>query len=123
MEKFDLYQFLLESNPTRVYYDFGGCRDCWHNSGSIYFQQANGGFYDRFSLNDNEKIANYLSHVVRVEKSFDGEYYPIWTREDGVIEDFTRFVKVRGKYYSIKQLESIFERIETLKTNVNTINL
>lgn len=122
MDNFDLYEFLLESNPTRVYYKHGGFKECWHNNCSIYFQRE--GTYNRFELDEDERIAKYLNDfVVRIEKKMDDEYFPIWTREDGIIEDYSHFVKVRGKYYSIKQLESIFEEIETIKKNVNSIHI
>ena len=124
MDNFDLYEFLLESNPTRVYYKHGGFKECWHNNCSIYFQREGGGTYNRFELDEDERIAKYLDDfVVRIEKKMDDEYFPIWTREDGIIEDYSHFVKVRGKYYSIKQLESIFEEIETIKKNVNSIHI
>ena len=124
MDNFDLYEFLLESNPTRVYYKHGGFKQCWHNNCSIYFQSEGGGTYNRFELDEDERIAKYLDDfVVRIEKKMDDEYFPIWTREDGIIEDYSHFVKVRGKYYSIKQLESIFEEIETIKKNVNSIHI
>lgn len=122
MDNFDLYEFLLESNPTRVYYKHGGFKECWHNNCSIYFQRE--GTYNRFELDEDERIAKYLNDfVVRIEKKMDDEYFPIWTREDGIIEDYSHFVKVRGKYYSIKQLESIFEEIEAIKKNVNSIHI
>ena len=122
MDNFDLYEFLLESNPTRVYYKHGGFKECWHNNCSIYFQRE--GTYNRFELDEDERIAKYLDDfVVRIEKKMDDEYFPIWTREDGIIEDYSHFAKVRGKYYSIKQLESIFEEIETIKKNVNSIHI
>lgn len=122
MDNFDLYEFLLESNPTRVYYKHGGFKECWHNNCSVYFQRE--GTYNRFELDEDERIAKYLNDfVVRIEKKMDDEYFPIWTREDGIIEDYSHFVKVRGKYYSIKQLESIFEEIETIKKNVNSIHI
>ena len=122
MENKELFEFLLKSNPTTVYYENGGHRSCWHNSGSIYFQDG-GGYYDRFGLTEEEAIGEYLRKIARVEKSIDGKQYPIWTREDGIIEDLTHFVMIRGKYYSIKQLETIFEKIEEMKAAINSITI
>ena len=57
MDNFDLYEFLLESNPTRVYYKHGGFKECWHNNCSVYFQRE--GTYNRFELDEDERIAKY----------------------------------------------------------------
>ena len=122
MENRELFEFIMKSNPTTVYYENGDHRGCWHNSGSIYFQN-DGGYYDRFGLTEEEAIGESLRKIVRVEKSIDGKQYPIWTREDGIIEDLTHFVMIRGKYYSIKQLEVIFEKIEELKATINSITI
>ena len=122
MENRELFEFIMKSNPTTVYYENGGHRSCYHNSGSIYFQD-DGGYYDRFGLTEEEAIREYLRKIIRVEKSIDGKQYPIWTREDGIIEDLNHFVMIRGKYYSIKQLEVIFEKIEEMETTINSITI
>ena len=120
MKNRELFEFLLKSNPTTVYYENGAHRSCWHNSGSIYFQDG-GSYYDRFGLDDVEDITEYLQNIIRVEKSIDGKQYPIWTREDGIIEDLNHFVMIRDKYYSVKQIEGIFENIEKLKADISSI--
>ena len=56
-----------------------------------------------------------------VEKKFGEERYPIWTIDDGIIEDFTHFVKIRGKYYTINQIECIFDKIEEIKKDLQYI--
>ncbi len=43
------------------------------------------GNYDRFEHQDYERIYEYLSLIVRVEKEIDGQSYTIWIKEDGEI--------------------------------------
>ena len=41
-----MYELLLKSNPTTVFYDDGGKGRCWSNTASLYFFYL--GNYDRF---------------------------------------------------------------------------
>lgn len=120
METKELFELLLKSNPTTVFYKGGESRNCWQSSGSIYFQ-IGGSFYDRFSLDEKEQIYKYLENIIRVEKEIDGDKYPIWTVDDGIIEDLNHFVRIRGKYYTVNQQERIFEQIEEVKSNLSSI--
>jgi hypothetical protein len=124
MEPKELYEFLLEgyspSNSIWVYFEIGQPRRFWHNSVSVYFQDE-AGYYDSFGLCEKENIYKYVSRIVRVEKKFGEERYPIWTIDDGIIEDFTHFVKIRGKYYTINQIECIFDKIEEIKKDLQYI--
>jgi len=121
MEQKELFELLLKAKSSVVYYDNGESRNCWSNTGSIYFQLLNCSYYDRFGLTEEEKLFKYLEKIVRVEKKIDGNKYPIWTKDDGVIEDYRHFVEIKGKYYTIKQLEHIFEEIEEIKSKLDSI--
>ena len=43
------------------------------------------------------------------------------TKDDGVIENYSHFIEIKGKYYTIKQLEHIFDEIEEIKTRLDSI--
>ncbi len=116
----DLLDFLLEAEVSTVYFKLGEPRRCWHNISSIYFQDSHG-YYDRFGLSEKEEMGKYLENIVRVEKEIDGTYYPIWTKADGIVEDYDHFVKIRGRYYTIKQLELIFDQIDSIMDNLQFI--
>ena len=111
-----MYELLLKSNPTTVFYDDGGKGRCWSNTASLYFFYL--GNYDRFEHQDKERIYEYLSLIVRVEKEIDGQSYTIWTKEDGEIEAFKHPVFIKGKYYSIRELDLIIEEFNRLKSNI-----
>lgn len=82
-------------------------------------------FWDEYrfykSYNNIEGLPSYdelvelLSSIVRIEKKFDSEYYPIWTKEDGLITQTEQFVRLKGRYYTITFLEQLIDKVKDLK--------
>ena len=56
-----------------------------------------------------------LNKISRVERKIEKEYLPIWTKEDGLIENNEKFIKIKGKYYTIKFIENLFDKISEFK--------
>jgi len=87
------------------------------NNTVIYFWR--GGYYTSYSNTEETKTYNELverlSRIIRVEKRIDSEYYPIWTKEDGLITQTEQFVRLKGRYYTINFLEQLIDRIYDFK--------
>lgn len=111
MEVKEMIQFLNQES-IQVIYDSEQVFSISHTSCKIYFW--NGGFYNSYEEND-ERLISVLSSIVRIEKKIDSEFYPIWTKEDGIINQNENFVKLNGKYYTIKFLELLIEQIREFK--------
>ncbi|HAH22806.1 MAG TPA: hypothetical protein DCL77_03415 [Prolixibacteraceae bacterium] len=56
-----------------------------------------------------------LSTLTRIEKLMGSEYYPIWTKEDGLITQTENFVRLNGRYYTIQFLEELLDKITDFK--------
>jgi hypothetical protein len=92
------------------------------NNTKIYFYY-DGGTYDSFGNEVNPEHGGYnstlldmLSRIIRIEKTIDSkEYFPIWTKEDGEITQSDKFVKLNGRYYTIKFLEQLIDKISEFK--------
>ncbi len=103
-------------SPFRVFFTRG--------NSIIYFYKitaegANGHF-DSYQIYDEtgkivQAVLDRLASLVRIEKEMDSEYYPIWTKEDGEITQTENFVKLNGKYYTIKFLEQLLNNINEFK--------
>lgn len=80
-------------------------------------------YYSSYT-NNNEESESYqqllkrLQNIHRIEKLLDSKYYPIWTKEDGVINQSEKFVKLNGKYYTIKFLEKLLKKFQDFQ-NIN----
>ena len=64
---------------------------------TVYFW--NGGNYSSYDKENEEKYAKLverLSRIVRIEKEINSKYYPIWTKEDGLIPQNEYFVRLKG---------------------------
>lgn len=87
---------------------------------SIYLTETRTNYYyARYSLNKSDKtyleFIERLSRINRVERRFEKEYLPIWTKEDGIIQNDEKFIKIKGKYYTIKFIENLFDKINEFK--------
>lgn len=110
---------LLKSGGIRVYdvsqSEYSISHTC--NNTVIYF--SNGGFYTSYSNIEGRKtydeLVEQLSRIIRIEKRIDSEYYPIWTKEDGLITQTEQFVRLNGRYYTINFLEQLIEKINDFK--------
>ena len=126
-EKLDeLFELLVSSGTTKLTLDWGNSSyghadNCYANSSSFYICSKGDPYYSRFSLKDEKGKEEYLNAIVKVEKEIDGEFFPIWTREDGIVKDYEQFVRINGRYYTIAQLEHIFSAIESIKKDFNVI--
>ena len=91
------------------------------NNTTIYFWlTGNDGLYSSYVNNDENCVTYHyllkrLDDVIRIEKEFDNEYFPIWTKEDGLINQSEIFVKLNGRYYTIKFLEQLLLKIKEFK--------
>lgn len=63
-----------------------------------------------------EELTKRLNDVVRIEISHNGDYYPVWTKEDGIIELNQMFVRLNGRYYTIPFLEDLINKVQDFKT-------
>jgi hypothetical protein len=45
----------------------------------------------------------------------DSEYFPIWTKEEGIINQSENFVKLKDRYYTITFLEQLIDKINEFK--------
>ena len=91
------------------------------NNTNMYFWR--GGFYDSYGnsegANGYDNLLKRLSTIIRIEKRIDSEYYPIWTKEDGMINQTDKFVKLKGRYYTVEFLEQLIDKIiEFKKINI-----
>lgn len=110
---------LLKSGGIRVFdvsqSEYSISHTC--NNTVIYF--SNGGFYTSYSNIEGRKtydeLVEQLSRIIRIEKRIDSEYYPIWTKEDGLITQTEQFVRLKGRYYTINFLEQLIEKINDFK--------
>ena len=68
--------------------------------------------------NGYDQLLTVLSRIIRIEKKIGTEYYPIWTKEDGVITQSDKFVKLKGRYYTTEFLEQLIDKIIEFK-NIN----
>ena len=87
------------------------------NDTNTYFWK--GGFYAAYrNIDDCEQfkfLAQRLTEIIRIEKFMDSEYYPIWTKEEGLITQNENFVKLNGRYYTIAFLEQLLDKITEFK--------
>ena len=96
-----------KENELNIEFNNYGNRICFSNNRAY-------AWYD-FTLKDDGLIER-LSYITRVEKNIDGQFYPIWTKEDGEFENTVNFVKLNGRYYSIVFLEQLLNIIAKVKT-------
>jgi hypothetical protein len=55
-----------------------------------------------FRIWANSILKDYLLKGYALdERRFEKEYLPIWTKEDGIIQNDEKFIKIKGKYYRI----------------------
>ncbi len=119
----ELFELLVSSGSTIITKENGFVYPkCYANSCSYYLFNKDG-YYVSFGLNIKKEKERILDNVIRVEKTIDGETYPIWTIEDGIVKDFEHFVRIKGKYYTVAQLERIFDEFEELKVRMNRIHI
>ena len=82
----------------------------------VYFKGVTN--YKQLDTANKGEISDYLSNIVRIERQFEGETHPIWTIEDGIISQNEKFVRLHGKFYTIKFLEELIDKIKEIK-NLN----
>ena len=114
----ELLDLLCKSAKTKITFLNGWCYDnCFANSQSFYFRYSvnhpMAPYFERFFL-DSERgaLLDFLKDTKIVERMIDGVYYPIWTREDGVLRDPDKKVFIKGRYYTIAELEDIISIYE-----------
>jgi hypothetical protein len=61
------------------------------------------------------ELSKKLDKVVRIEIPYEGEYYPVWTKEDGIIDLNEKFVRLNGRYYTIPFLENLINKVNEFK--------
>lgn len=87
------------------------------NNTNTYFWR--GGFYSAYrnidDCNEYRQLEKLLSQIIRIEKYIDSEYYPIWTKEDGLITQTEHFVKLHDRYYTISFLEKLIDKVKEFK--------
>jgi hypothetical protein len=64
-----------------------------------------------------------MDRIVRVDEYMSGEYYPVWTLEEGFVQEGQTFIKLKGKYYSAKFLEKLLDQIADIQKAINNINI
>lgn len=112
---------LIKENGLLVYEESGVYVIQLNTSNtSIYFTQNGGNeYYTRYSLSKEDKtyisLIERLTKINRVEKKIENEYLPIWTIEDGLIENNEKFIRIKGKLYTIRFIENIFDKISEFK--------
>lgn len=110
---------LLEQGLIRVVFENQTTADIRHTHGVEVIYFWNGGYYSSFVKDENNpyygKLLKKLSEIIRIEKLMDNKYYPIWTKEDGLITQTEDFVKLNGRYYTISFLESLIDKISEFK--------
>ena len=72
---------------------------------------------------DMEKILKSMDNIIRIDEYMDGEYYPVWTLEEGLVQEGQTFIKLKGKYYSAKFLEKLLDQIADVRKVINNINM
>lgn len=107
----------LNEDSIRVIDDLGKVYDIGNKSNSIYFRAD---YYQRYDIyEDRDKLDQgliiRLNKIVRIEKKMDSEYFPVWTKEEGLINQTENFVKLNGRYYTIKFLEQLLIKIHEIK--------
>ncbi len=119
MEPKEMIEF-LKQDSLRVFEGSYTVYDIRHTNSetTIYFWNFNG-YPNSYSsyVNNQEDSGSYqsllkrLSEITIIEKRIDSEYYPIWTKEDGLITQNENFVRINGRYYTIKFLEQLLSNI------------
>lgn len=120
METMDMIKFLrqdINDDSIRVICDTEEVYRIENKSNSIYFWRGN---YELFDIYEDinkldHKLIKKLSKIVRIEKKMDSDFFPIWTKEDGLINQTENFVKLNGRYYTIKFLEQLLIKIQEIK--------
>lgn len=127
MTQQEKWDFLKSLEYARVYFTTGCSSQFSYNGSSIYFRHFNGqqtySTYDRFYWSQEEDILKYMDNIVRIDKNMDGEYYPLWTIEEGFVKEGQSFIKLNGKYYSSTFLEKLLNSITEIRSNLNIINI
>ena len=120
MEVKEMIEFLKLGNLRVIensQRDYGISHTCKNTV--IYFTKEGSSIYDSYGNYKDSKTYNdlliRLSRIVRIEKKMYGEYFPIWTKEDGLITQTEKFVKLRGRYYTINFLEQLIDKISEFK--------
>jgi hypothetical protein len=120
MDTLDMIRFLrqdLSDDSIRVISDTDDIYRIQNRSHSIYFWKFG---YERFDIYEDinkldQKLIIKLSNIVRIEKKIDSDYLPIWTKEEGLITQTDQFVRLNGRYYTIKFLEQLLTKIQEIK--------
>ena len=68
--------------------------------------------YDVFS---GEELTKKLNKIIRIEIPYENDYYPVWTKEDGVIDLNEKFVRLNGRFYTIPFLEDLIRKVGDFK--------
>jgi hypothetical protein len=126
MEPKEMIEFLKQGS-LKVYEGKDMVHTISHtcNGTNIYFydHRSSQTYYSSYN-NNNEESESYqqllkrLQGIHRIEKLIDSKYYPIWTKEDGIIIQSDKFVKLNGKYYTIKFLEKLLKKFKDFQ-NIN----
>ena len=120
--------FIKTLNSPYIHYSSGlsskvtcdeHCMSVYHYNGRQTYSNR-----DHFGWEkDHGKIMSLMDSVVRIDEYMDGEYYPVWTLEEGFVQEGQTFIKLNGKYYSAKFLEKLLDKISDLKITINNINI
>ncbi len=104
---------LLDQDSIRIVTDFQAIQYAEVSGSSVYFRfipnSGGQGPYERFSRSD-EKLDQRLNSIIRIEKKYNDRYYPIWTKDDGIIDINEKFVRLNGKFYTIAFLEDLLRK-------------
>lgn len=100
-DSYGIYEISHTCNDTVIYFWAGGCYASYNN------HDENNSSY--------QGLLKRLTQVNRIEKYMDKQYYPIWTKEDGLITQTESFVILNGRYYTIKFLEQLLDKITDFK--------
>ena len=120
MDTMDMIRFLrqdLSDDSIRVITDTDDIYRIENKSHSIYFWKYGYTLFDIYDdINKLDKnLIDKLSKIVRIEKKIDSEFFPIWTKEEGLITQTDQFVRLNGRYYTIKFLEQLLTKIQEIK--------
>ncbi len=118
MEALEMIEFLKQGS-IRVVGSNQSVYTINHTSNDTVIYFWNSGYYSSFS-NEPEgrnynSLLEKLSTIIRIEKEMDSEYYPIWTKEDGIIQQGENFVRLKGRYYTVRFLEKLIDQIIDFK--------
>lgn len=104
---------LLDQDSIRIVTDFQAIQYVEVSGSSVYFRfipnSGRQGPYERFPRSD-EKLDQRLNSIIRIEKKYIDQYYPIWTKDDGIIDINEKFVRLNGKFYTITFLEDLLRK-------------